>query len=67
MNDSNGSVEPPSAAVRHDFRQSSNWLGDVSATDAIRFLAELNAIQVKVEQRKPRKVANFLQNYNMNR
>ena len=43
-NDSNGSAEPPSAAVRHDFRQSSNWPGVVSATDAIKFFAELKAI-----------------------
>src|SRR5271170_7812692 len=43
-NDSSGSVEPPSAAVRHVFCQSLNWLGDASATEATRFFTGLNAI-----------------------
>jgi hypothetical protein len=36
--------------VRHDFRQSSNWPGVASATVAIKFFAELKAIQVQMKQ-----------------
>ena len=55
--DNNGSAEPASTAARHALRQSSNCAGDASATVATRFLTELKAILVLVQQFEPRKVA----------
>jgi hypothetical protein len=44
MNPSSGSAEPLFAAARHALRQSSNWTGVASATDAIKFFTGLKPI-----------------------
>src|SRR5215469_15767673 len=44
INVSNGSVEPPAVAARHDLRQSSNCVGDAPAAVATTFLMDPNAM-----------------------
>jgi hypothetical protein len=56
MNVSRGSVEPASAAARHDRRQSSNCAGDASATVATMFFTELKAIRFRLNNQSRRKL-----------
>jgi hypothetical protein len=55
MNVNSGSVEPPTAAERHDLRQSSNCGGDAPATDATRFLTDPNAMCFRLNSKSREK------------